>query len=205
MKRQDREFTMMPIRYATLLAAAAFLAGLVACSTAAQNRTDQVIETSSNGDTGSAVTSAAREVEAPYFVEVEFQKGSTQLTEQSRSAITSLLNRARAEGHVKDVKVLSWADQEYPTSGQKKLAGAQRRLADSRNRSIRGYVDSLNYNVDVDIHNMAERPSAVARWFNTSDARFKRAMVAAGLPTTADAAPATGRASHAVVLVTLKE
>ena len=147
---------------------------------------------------------AAREAEAPYFVDVEFSKGSSELDEQAGATVAALLNRARAAGPLQDVKVLSWADEEYPSASRKKLSSTERKLANSRTRAIEKHIKSLKYEVKVDGHNMAERPNAFSRWFNTTDARFKRSLVAAGLPTTADEPMVTGRASHAVVLVTLK-
>ncbi|CAN5642128.1 hypothetical protein BH10BDE1_BH10BDE1_11560 [soil metagenome] len=187
-------------RLALALTSVSLLAGLSACA----HKTDVVQTTAPVVETESMANRAAREADAPYFVEVEFVKGSDTLTESSRSAISSLLNRARAEGTVNDVKVLSWADQEYPSTSKKKLSKDQRRLADRRNRNIKELVKQAAGSVDVDAHNMAERPGAISRWFNTPDARFKRSLVAAGLPTTADEAPVMGRASKSVVLVTIK-
>ncbi len=148
---------------------------------------------------------AARAVDSNYFVDIEFDKGSDALTEPSRSSLTSLLKRARAEGPLADVKVLVWADEEYPSAKLKKLSRSQRKLAAARGRSLAIFIKSLDQTLPVESHNMAQRPSAISRWFNTPDARFKRSLVAAGLPTTAEDEPITGRASHAVILVTMKQ
>lgn len=147
---------------------------------------------------------AAHEADSEYFVDVEFAKGSSVLNEQSSSTISSLLKRARAEGEILDAKVLAWADQEYPSANRKKLSKGARKLAGARIKSIDTHIKTTKMSIKVDGHNMAERPSAISRWFNTPDARFKRSLLAAGLPTTAEDAPVTGRASHAVILVTLK-
>lgn len=175
--------------------------GMSACSSAPPVSDAAVVE----AETGESLANrAAREAEATYFVDVEFQKGSNQLTEQSRAAISSLLNRARAEGQVEDVKVLAWSDEEFPSSSRKKLSENQRKLADLRTRAIENHIHALKYGIQVELHNMAKRPSTVARWFNTADARFKRSLLAAGLPTTSDAGTTQALASHAVVLVVLK-
>ena len=177
-------------------AASAFLGCVSKTNTTSEEKPVAVVE--------SVAHRAARETEAPYFVDIEFSKGSSELDEQANATISALLNRARAAGPLQDVKVLSWADDEYPSASRKKLSSAERRLANSRTRAIEKHIKSLQSDVKVDGHNMAERPNAFSRWFNTTDARFKRSLVAAGLPTTADEAMVTGRASHAVVLVTLK-
>jgi hypothetical protein len=184
----------------TVLTSIALILVLAACA----HKTETVQTTTPAIETESLANRAAREADATYFVEIEFKKGSDTLTDNSRSAISSLLNRARAEGTLNDVKVLSWADDEYPSSSKKKLSKAQRRLADGRNRNIKDLIKESAGRVDVDAHNMAERPAAISRWFNTPDARFKKSLVAAGLPTTADGPAVTGRASKSVVLVTLK-
>lgn len=193
-------------KLALLIVAAALamgLSALSACSNPSKKiDADTAAESSSMPE--SAANRVAREADAAYFVDVEFQKGSDELTEQSRAAISSLLNRARAEGHVRDVKVLSWADEEYPSASRKKLSEAQRRLAKSRNRSITNHVKTIDYGIRIDAHSMAERPGVVSKWLNTSDARFKRSLLAAGLPTTSDPGVTPSRASHSVVLVTLK-
>lgn len=187
-------------KFILVIAAAAFMIGFSACSGHAK----KVEPAAPVATTDTVADSVAHEADATYFVDVEFQKGSNKLTEQSGAAITALLNRARAAGELNDVKVLSWADEEYPSAKRKKLSRAERTLAASRNRAIETHIRDLKYGVKVEAHNMAERPSAFSRWFNTTDARFKRSLVAAGLPTTAEAAPVTGRASHSVIVVTLK-
>lgn len=185
-------------KFIMIIAAAAMAVAISAC--AGKDRDDGAASV----PTEPVAEKVAQEIDSTYFVDVEFQKGSTALSEQSRAAISALLNRAKAEGELNDVKVLAWADEEYPSVSRKKLSKSQRALATSRHRAIEKHVKAQNLGVGVDGLNMAERPTAVERWFNTPDARFKKSLVAAGIPTTAEAAPVTGRASHAVVLVTLK-
>lgn len=184
----------------SVLASISLMTALAACA----HKVDSTQSTTPGLETESIVKRAAQDADAPYFVEIEFQKGSDTLTDRSRSAISSLLSRASAEGTLSGVKVLSWADEEYPSDSKKKLSTAQREIASGRNRNITDLVKEEAKGVDVESHNMAERPGAIARWFNTPDARFKRSLVALGLPTTADEAPASGRASRSVVLVLIK-
>lgn len=172
------------------------------------SKADKVTAAEPLVQTETVANRAAREADSAYFVDVEFAKGSSVLSESSISTISALVHRARAEGELQDVKVLSWADEEYPSASRKKLSKLQRNLAAARAKSVEAHIKTLKEGpragLKVEMHNMAERPSAVSRWFNTTDAKFKRSLVAAGLPTTAEDAPVTGRASHAVVLVTLK-
>ena len=146
----------------------------------------------------------AHEAEANYFVEIEFKEGSSRLDSDSKMAINSLINRAQVNGKVDEIKVLAWADQEFPSTDRKKLSDSQRELADSRNDRVEDYIESLREGIDVDTYNMAERPTIVERWFNTSDARFKKTLVNAGIPTTADDPKYPQKASRAVVLLSLE-
>ncbi len=57
---------------------------------------------------------------------------------------------------------------------------------------------------EVDTYNMPKQPNAFSRWFNTSDARLKKSLVAEGLPTTADSLQYPSKASHSIVMVLLK-
>jgi hypothetical protein len=146
----------------------------------------------------------AQEADANYYVETKFAPGSSNLTEEAKQSISELMSRARSQGALDSVKVLSWADEEFPGNSRKKLSDAQRKLATARGKAIEDYIDSMKLHVDVDNYNMAEQPNAIARWFNTPDARFKKSMVAAGLPTTSDSPQFPSKASHSVILVKLK-
>lgn len=141
---------------------------------------------------------------ASYVVEVDFPKGTDKLTEVARERLSNLLHTARAAGRVDEIKVLSWGDQEYPSEKQKKLSTTQRDLADHRNENVENYIDSMGFKVDVDTYNMAEQPHLFSKWFNTSDARLKKSLVAAGLPTTADALQYPSKASHSIVMILLE-
>lgn len=154
--------------------------------------------------TDPVANTAAAEADANYYVNVEFKPGSDQLTERSRAAIGSLMDRARGQGELKEVKVLSWADEEYPSGSRKKLSDRQKKLAQNRNKNIEAHIDSLRFGVDVDTYSMAERPNVVSQWLSTSDARFKRSLEAAGLPTTDSEASLRKHASKSVVLVRIE-
>lgn len=147
--------------------------------------------------------SAANAVGANYFAEVEFRPGSQHLSENSRSQINALFNRAAKDGKLKDVKVLSWADEPYPSESMKELPKNQRHIAEARNENIEKYVKSIE-SVSVETYNMAEHPNVVASWFDTTDEKLKSSLVAAGLPTTADDTRYASKTSHAVVLVSVE-
>jgi len=174
----------------------------VAALTAACSQPGKVHKTVEETAASNAINrEAAKEAEASHFTEVEFKPGSSTLTEASRRSITNLLEKARTGGQLDEVSVLAWADEEYPSSAQKNLPDPQRKLADRRAESVKKYIDGLKYDVDVDSYNMAERPGKVSEWAATKDARFKKTMADAGLPTTEDQRQFPSKASKAVILV----
>lgn len=146
---------------------------------------------------------AASEVQAHNFVEIEFKPGSADLTDNAKTSLNKLVQDSGKAGKIDEVMVLSWSDYEYPSKNIKKLPRAQIDLAQKRNRAVENYVKSIQ-RVDVDAYNMAEQPNALSKWFNATDSRLKNALVAAGLPTTADDPQYPSKASHSVVLVKIE-
>ena len=74
---------------------------------------------------GQALTQrVSEEAQASYVTELEFKKGTDELTDAAKDKLNNLLKAARNNGRVDEVKILSWADQEYPSAKQKKLSNA---------------------------------------------------------------------------------
>jgi hypothetical protein len=146
---------------------------------------------------------AAQEVVANNYVEIEYAPGSILLTDSAKSSLSSILKEARQDGKINEVIVLSWADKEYPSKDLKELPQVQRELAEKRNKNVEQYVKSMR-DVAVNTYNMAERPTAFSKLFNTADSKLKETMVAAGLSTTANSDQFVNKSSHSVILVKLK-
>jgi hypothetical protein len=148
--------------------------------------------------------SAASVAEAKNYVEIKFNEGSSSLSDTAKDSLRSVLNEARQVGKVDEVIVLSWADENYPSKELKKLSKQQRELANQRNKNIKEYLKMVR-DVDVNSYNMAERPSAFSKLFNTADNELKNSMLEAGLSTTADKADYASKASHSVILIKTKQ
>lgn len=150
---------------------------------------------------GRIVTNAAaKEVKAHNFVEIKFPPLSAVLSQDAIAALESVVTQAKKSGTIDQFIVLSWSDQEYPSKAQKNLSRDQIALAEQRNLAIKKHL-SLRENADVDLYNMSERPNMMSKFFNTTDAKLKKSLMAAGLPTTADDPQYPSKASHSVVLV----
>lgn len=181
-----------------IFTALAVLTVMVACANSPQKTNSRTAAVTA----GRSVTNqAAKEVKAHDFVEITFEPGSSTLTESSRTAINDLLAQAGRSGKIDEVMVLSWADEEYPSEASKKLSKSQRDLAARRNTAVEKQVKANDDDLDVDSYNMAKRPNVVSKWLNTNDAKLKKSLVAAGLPTNTDDPQYPSKASHAVVLV----
>lgn len=153
-----------------------------------------------NKESKAISNAAALEAKAHDFVEIEFRQGSSELTDNAKASLNSVLEQARRSGKIDEVLVLSWSDEDYPSNISQQQPKQQRELAEKRNVSIKQYLKALRP-VDVDTYNMAEKPNTLSKWFNTTDNKLKKSFLSAGLPTTADSPSYKSKASHSVILV----
>ncbi|MES2962495.1 MAG: DUF1328 domain-containing protein [Bdellovibrionota bacterium] len=177
-----------------VLALTAGAAAMSGCSHA-EKATDQALATPS-----ATTETAARESGAVSVTEVNFDKGSFVLTEGSRAALRDLVAKAKTTNAIDEVKVLAWADKDYPSDSKAKASKAETTLADKRATAIRDFMKAELAISDVDTHNMTSRPGTFANLFKTDDQKLKQAFENAGV-TSADGKAITGKASRAVVML----
>ena len=146
----------------------------------------------------------AQEQKASYVTEISFDKGSTTLTPSAKSKLDETMQRARNAGVIDEIKVIAWADREYPSKAKKTLTKGQQKLAAGRGKAIDSYLKQQTP-ATVDNYNMSERPNALAKLFSSSDARIKRSLAEAGIATTAHDLRSPENASKAMVMLILKE
>ncbi|MEN0059778.1 MAG: hypothetical protein AAGB31_13140 [Bdellovibrio sp.] len=157
----------------------------------------------SKSDTGSSMEAkqVAIEEEAAHVVEFDFKKGSSHLTPAAKSDIKKLISNARSQGAIKEIKVITWGDSEYPSVHTRKLASGDVKLVQERNKSIQKYINTQDKKYDVELYSMAERPGLIQEMLNTSDARIKKSLETAGVPTTDTAVKTPSKASKSIVMV----
>lgn len=148
-----------------------------------------------------AAKQIAVEEEASYVTEFTFAKGSARLTDDAKSNLRGIIDSARKNGKVDEIKVITWGDTEYPSVHTDKLSKTEVDLVKKRNQSIEKFVESYNKDLDVDLYSMAERPGAIQRLFGTSDARIKRSLETAGVPNTDSSVKMPSKASKSIVMV----
>lgn len=150
---------------------------------------------------------AASRLGASDYKEITFDKNTTTLTPEQKAEIQNTINMASQKGKIDEVKILVWADKEYP-SEKGKLDKSDVRLAKERIKNLNNYLKKDLRISDVDTYNMTERPNALQKFFHTSEAQVKSTTESSGAAPTAEN---TGifdikdQASKAVVMVFLKK
>ncbi len=160
-----------------------FLVGLIAL--AACSTTHPVVKTEAQKPTTDTVAQnndLAERNDASYFTELSYKKKSSRLNTQKQEALKDLVQKSMKEGKIEEIKVLSWADQEYPRR-KTELSKHQRSLADRRSKKIENYLHQMYPNVEISTYNMAQRPEAIESYFRSADDKTKRSFERAGILT----------------------
>lgn len=139
----------------------------------------------------------AAEQEAPYVVEIEFRRGSSDASEAARAKVRSLYKSLAKPELLKSVKVISWADAEYPEKSVKRLTDKQKKLADRRGETIREILEAEKADLKFELYNMAVRPGKFGEFIGNSDARIKESLERAGTT--------TSKARKAIVMFVMEE
>jgi len=145
------------------------------------------------------------EQNAKYILETKFKKRSADLSRNQKSQIKKLISEITKDPKIEYMVVVSWADDEYPTQDQKKLSEDQKKLAADRNRSITSFIEaSLSKKVEVQAYSMAERPTEFNEFIKSSEARIKKSLEVAGIPTNEDSDQSTTKASTSIIMAITK-
>lgn len=151
----------------------------------------------------------ASEQETSLVTEFEFKKGSETLSTASKKRLEELSRSALRKGKIEVIKVITWADQEYPSPKKKKLSADQVALANNRNTEIRNFLKKMYPNQDVsgkiELISMAERPNFYNKLISSEDARIKRSLETSGIPTTDSKNKTSGKTSKSIVLIKMEQ
>lgn len=141
---------------------------------------------------------------------VSFSTGVTALTEEDKAKLKAFIENAVISGTIKDIKIASWSDNEVPTDPMKSLSKADRRIAEERAENVRKYLRDQLKMKKIEVYNMAQGTSRLAKAFNTEESELRLAFASK------EAAPGKlrpevlairdhGKASHVVLVVEFKE
>ncbi|MBL7545215.1 MAG: hypothetical protein JNL11_15460 [Bdellovibrionaceae bacterium] len=146
----------------------------------------------------------AAEEEAYAVTEISFKKGSSLLNVESRDKLENLLNGVESKQKIDKIKVLTWADEEYPDIEQEALSQGQQILVRQRNSKIRNFLRTQKKDLDIEMVSMAERPGILAELWGSSNARMKKSLEAAGISILGKQDKGSPKASKAIIMLILK-
>lgn len=106
------------------------------------------------------------------YTVVTFERGSDQLTENEKSNIRSVVEKAKALGEIENVRIVAWSDKQLP-SGREELSKADRDLAKARIDNIENFVKKDLGMRGVKSYSMAEHKNFIARAFNAAEEELR--------------------------------
>ncbi|MBC7714633.1 MAG: hypothetical protein H7177_14905 [Rhizobacter sp.] len=155
---------------------AALLLTMVAASCSSNNHhaaapATKTASIESTNETSKAVAKTNSE----YYAVLKFDKGTQRLSEASKRDLREFVASAQRDGrNIDDIKILSWADKEYPSDG-KKLSDRDVKIANERNKNIEKYLkNDLKAEGSYATYNMAKRPNKITEFFKADDYKTKR-------------------------------
>jgi hypothetical protein len=176
---------------------------LFACSTSPTPRNVPVTESK---DTRTVEAKyAASDLGAQEVAEVHFARGSNRISKSELKKLNAALAKAQTSGKVDEIKIVSWADREFPSFNGGSLPKPDQDLAERRNESIRKTLENKMKGVGMDKYNMAVYPSGVSRLFKTSDFRVKRSLEQAGIPNSDTGVKTPAMSGKALVMILLEK
>lgn len=160
--------------------------------------------------TTASTSTAKEEVKAPAIVGTEyttvfFQKGRASLDTLSKENLKALANNAhKSKKEISEIRILAWADKEYPDKVSGKASTKDIILASERAQKIKDYLEEdLKEMEDIDSYNMAKRPNLMSKLLQNDEYEVKDAFETAG--TTGEKLPdgsiSYTKASKAIVII----
>ncbi|MFL5784746.1 MAG: OmpA family protein [Bacteriovoracaceae bacterium] len=144
---------------------------------------------------------------APYTA-LQFEKGKSKLTSESQNFLNELAKKASRPGReITGIKVLAWADKEYPAEGEK----PKRKdvvLARDRGTIVKKYIqEDLHSSERIEVFNMAKKPDIVDRAIKDEEFRVKQDVARTGVSSTRLPSGETSwtKAGKVIVIVDYKE
>lgn len=140
-----------------------------------------------------------------HYTTLLFSKGKAELTTESKAHLKELIMRAHKNYRpIEEIRILAWADTEYPNQRQEKIPKSQVILASERGQIIRDYLEEdLLENNDIDAYNMAKRPDLLSKILRNDEFDVKNAFEFSGTTSSRlpDGSVSYTKASKAIVII----
>lgn len=147
---------------------------------------------------------AAPEIPGNHYAALDFDNGEAELSETHKRQLNNLAQKAIRDGReIGDIKVLAWADKEYPEKGER-ISPRDAILAKERAQVVEEYLKKeLHAKNPIETFNMAKRAKPISRIFETDDWRLKESVERTGatVTTTVDGQMSYTKASKALVII----
>ena len=135
---------------------------------------------------------------------LEFPKGKSDLSGMNQEELKTFVQKVNTEKKsIEDIKILAWADREYPSVEARALP-KDVILANERAAVIKAYLEKkLKDEKDISFYNMAKRPDSVDRMLETDDYALKTALEQTHPTTTRNTSGdlSYSKASKAIVII----
>jgi hypothetical protein len=127
-----------------------------------------------------------RPLEGSHYIAVTFKKSDASLSSKSKKNIKKLFTKVnRARYPVLEIRILSWADVEYPEESNTEIKQEDILLAAERGLAIKDYTESEIKDIhDVNVFNMARRPDFLMKLLNSDEYVVKAAFEQSGVTAT---------------------
>lgn len=118
------------------------------------------------------------------YTAVQFDEGRSELSAANKQFLANLKRRASETGReIEEIKILAWADQEYPGTRSVRLRTREVILANERASSVREILQR-DLRAPIDVFNMARRPGFIARVTEGEEYLVKRDVAMSGVTAT---------------------
>lgn len=103
-----------------------------------------------------------------HYTVVNFQPGTNELNKEEQNKIHQLTDLAERHGSIHEVRILAWADRDYPSSGQN-VPARDSKLADERAAAVKAVLKKDLQQITV-IDKHGSRPHPAESELNTAKA-----------------------------------
>jgi hypothetical protein len=148
-------------------------------------------------------------MEGSHYTALQFARGRSVLTEANKKFLNELARKASRTGReISEIKILAWADREYPGKKNEKAKTRDVILANERAKVIREFIrEDLRTVEPIDVFNMAKKPGLLDQITKDEEFRVKQDVAQSGVSATRLPSGETSftKAGKVLVIIDYKE
>lgn len=148
-------------------------------------------------------------MEGSHYTALQFERGRSVLTDANKKYLNELARKASRTGReISEIKVLAWADREYPGKKNERAKTREVILANERANVIREFLrEDLRTNEPIDVFNMAKKPGLLDQLTRDEEYRVKQDVAQSGVSATRLPSGETSytKAGKVLVIIDYKE